>query len=109
MASETVRVVLYPAGRNMWVAQALEYDIAAQGPKMREAFRRLIDSFIMLEAYSTEVLGKRFAGRGPAPERFFAMFEQADFDITPRHFADDEPVREALPHLAARYLEDCAA
>lgn len=60
----------------MWVAQALEKDIAATGRGMdraRQAFERTVEAYFALSAkYHTEPLSTL----GPAPEPFWLVWER---------------------------------
>jgi hypothetical protein len=108
-AENTIRVVLYPQG-NTWIAQALEYDLAACAASIRESMKRMVATIADAHAFTVQKFGRPFEGIEPAPARFFDMFEQADFDISPRDLEDDElPVGEILPHIAARFLEESCA
>lgn len=105
--SDTIRVVLYPQG-NLWVAQALEYDIGTQGKTITAAVKRMLDTITETYRITLSEFGKPFEGIDPAPTRFHDMFDEAeddfDFDISPRE-QDSRPI----PHMTARLLEDCAA
>lgn len=111
MSSElTIHVVLYEQGP-VWVAQALEYDIATQDRSLKGSLRQLIATITDRYVRAGARGGDPFAGVGRAPQRFHEMFEEADgepmdFDIKPRISLPNLPVQ---PHLAARILEDCAA
>ncbi len=107
---KTIRVVLYMQGSH-WIAQALEYDIAAQAKTITGTIRNLFETIADTYLFTCERNGEPFAGIGRAPDRFHKMFDEAkddeiDFDISPRVLRRDLPVQ---PHLAARILEDCAA
>ncbi len=73
--SETIQVILFEES-GQWVAQCLEYDIAAQGPNLDTARERFD---VTLKAELKESLdrhGKRFGGIPPAPERYQRMWER---------------------------------
>jgi len=72
--SETIRVIVFQ-DNGMWVAQCLEYDIGAQAKDIDTLNARLE---VVLRAEfeaSMKKHGKRFAGIGPAPQRFHLMWD----------------------------------
>lgn len=95
---EVIGVVAYTDG-DLWVAQCVEYDIAARAdslPKLPKAFGRALAANLSVNAD----LGREgFEGIGPAPAHFRTMFDGADIDLTPRtagtpvspHFRVAEP------------------
>ena len=74
---EQVRVIV-SRGQTAWVAQGLEYDVAAQGPTVHDAMLAWVKTFVC------EVARDLRAGKQPletvprAPQRFFALWEGAE-------------------------------
>ena len=86
-----VRVLVVHQG-DQWLAQALEFDLAAQGPTDKSA----VDAFLRLfkaRARHDHELGKQpFASLPPAPDSFFEAWDRLSReDEAPNHFtpADD--------------------
>ena len=78
-----VRAVLFE-DRGVWVAQCVEYDIAAFAaslPELPRAFERAVAANLCANAD----LGRDgLDGVPPAPERFERLYEEADLGVTPR-------------------------
>jgi hypothetical protein len=79
----TINVVVFQDG-DLWVAQAIEYDISARAdslPKLPHAFERALVANLSVN----HELGRYGLDRIPsAPTRYREMFEAADLDIKPR-------------------------
>jgi len=76
-----LRIVAYREG-DVFAAQCLEYDIAAQAPDLKTLLRR-IDNAICREAeYTQQTHGEVFKGIAPAPDYFTALYEEA-VDLAP--------------------------
>ena len=92
---DTIRVVMFEEA-GQWVAQCLEYDIAAQGPDLDSLNERLD---VILKAELRESLarhGTPFAGIGPAPDRYQRMWDRRvrSLDVT-----TNAKAREGAPTL----------
>lgn len=90
-----VSVVAFQQGA-LWVAQCVEYDIAAFAktlPELPRALERAVAANLCANAdLGREVLD----GVPPAPERFRQMFESSSFDLRPTAKAPQarkQPVR----------------
>jgi hypothetical protein len=75
MESETIRAIVFQ-DNGMWVAQCLEYDIGAQANDLDTLHDRLKVTLRAEFLQSMERYNKPFDGIGPAPERFFRMWER---------------------------------
>jgi hypothetical protein len=74
--SVTFRILLF-RGIEHWVAQGLEYDIAAQGKDIDEALQRF-KHVVMAQLISDRRQGRRmFEGLGQAPRSYWESFEKA--------------------------------
>lgn len=73
----------------MWVAQCLEYDLAAQGSSIREAQAAFERLFVAQLTVSLEQGVQPFEHLKPAPERYERMFDHA--------LALKEPARFSVP------------
>lgn len=69
----TIRMVIFPDG-DMFVAQALEVDVAAQGRTADEAHSRLALA-MNVEQRDADEAGRDLFDIGPAPASFHAMYE----------------------------------
>lgn len=83
-----------------WVAQCLEYDIAAQGqtiPDLQYELQRTLISHVVVSA---ELGREPFAGVGEAPRKFWKMYEDAktrvERDDLPFRLPDPMPLHVAL-------------
>ena len=78
-----VSVVVYEDG-DLWVAQGIEFDIAARAPNI-SLLPRAFERALIANFAATHAVGRTgFAGIGPAPREFREMFERAHFDISER-------------------------
>jgi hypothetical protein len=73
MGSTAIRVIVFKDG-DLYIAQALEVDIAAQGPSPEEASRRL-GVALDAEAREAEKAGRDWFEIGPAPEAMRVLYE----------------------------------
>ena len=83
-SADIIRVIAYREG-DQWVAQCLEYDIAAQGPDFQEAMLRLTMTVNAECEYTLKKHGKAFESIDAAPQEFFEKFEQTDFSMRSDH------------------------
>lgn len=93
-----VRVLVVRQGSE-WLAQGLEYDVAAQGPSDESAlnaFARIIRAHIR---HDYELGREPFEGVPPAPERFIQVWEglEQGFSWQPVTFAKDSSDGEIPP------------
>ena len=78
-----VRAVLYEDG-GVWVAQCIEYDIAAFAETLSalpRAFERAVAANLSANA---DIGRKGLEGIPPAPKRFAALYEGSFLDVKPR-------------------------
>lgn len=78
-----------------WVAQCLEYDIATQTKELTDLSYELNRVLAAQIAVSAELGQEPFSGIGPAPRRYWAMYEAAKMRVE----QDDAPFR--MPHPIA--------
>ena len=71
--AEPLRVVAVLKDGNVFVAQCLEIDIAAQGLSNNEALMRL-QAVLRAEAQLAEFEGRNITDIGAAPERFHLLY-----------------------------------
>ena len=82
----TIRVIVFKDG-DAWVAQCLEYDIAAQAADLESLRSRLLATVDAEAQAGTEFNGEPFKGIDPAPRHFHEMWERKATtfrDNTPR-------------------------
>ena len=82
-AGELSLRVLFKRASQMWVAQCLEHDLAAQGPSLetaRIAFERTLAAQVQLDL--SRGLAP-LAGIPPAPQEYFQIFAEAEFQVQP--------------------------
>jgi hypothetical protein len=112
-ASHTVNAVVYQDG-GAWIAQALEFNVMAQARSASEAVKRLELAFASEVSIARDLGREPLSGLGPAPRRFWEMFEQATFTI-PREkerFSvelNGSSSTESSVHLVARRSGSIAA
>lgn len=70
-----IRVIVFESD-NMFIAQCLEVDVAAQGKTEEEALRRL-KVVLRLEIKEAEARGGSVLDLGPAPAGMTAIYESA--------------------------------
>lgn len=68
----TIRVITFKEG-DLFVAQALEVDVCAQGETREEADKRLI-ALIHTEAQEAKANGRTLFDIGPAPHPFHVLY-----------------------------------
>ncbi len=84
MAEATqIRVVTFKEG-DVWVAQCLEYDIAAHAPDLDTLHARLLITIDADRQESIKRHGKPFAGIDPATRHFHEMWERQSGVFNPR-------------------------
>jgi hypothetical protein len=72
-----IRVLLLQEG-NFWVAQALEYDIAAQGRDLEGARRAFVRTFVAQIDLDIRNKKQPLDGIPPAPDWYFEAYERAE-------------------------------
>jgi hypothetical protein len=97
----TISVVAFQEG-DFWSAQCLEYDIATQAatlPDLVYEVERTLAGHVLV---ATQMQREPFAGIGPAPQRYWDMFDQATLSVeTKRH-----PFCLSAPTLAPAVTPD---
>jgi hypothetical protein len=89
-----INVILFEHGE-WWSAQCLEYDIAAQAKSLSDLLYEL-ERVLVSHLYIAEELGRQpFDGLGPAPQKFWDLYDRTHTRIE----ADNVPFR--LPHPTA--------
>lgn len=76
----TIRVVAFREG-DLYVAQALEVDVCAQGRTPEDAMSNL-RATLRVEADEAEAAGKSIFDIGPAPHAFHVMFADNHIERT---------------------------
>lgn len=71
----SIRVIIFNDGRH-WIAQCLEYDIAAQADDLDTVRSRLLVAVEAEAETSLELMGERFKGIAPAPRAYQEMWER---------------------------------
>lgn len=74
--STTIRVVIFKDGEH-WVAQCLEYDIAAQATDLDTLRSRLLVAVEAEAQASREFTGAEFGGIGEAPQAYRDLWNKA--------------------------------
>ena len=72
-AKEKPRIVVFQDGE-AWIAQCVDYDIAAQGIDLPAARERIVAVIHAEMAYTFEKYGKEFHGLDAPPEIYDTMF-----------------------------------
>jgi hypothetical protein len=76
MKPATISVVAFQEG-DSWSAQCLEYDIATQAATLPDLYYE-VERMLMGHLAVAAKLGREpFAGLGPAPQRYWDLYEQA--------------------------------
>lgn len=70
-----IRVIVFKDS-DQWVAQCLEYDIAAQAGDLDTLRSRLLVAIDAEALASEEIVGERFKGIPEAPKHFHRMWER---------------------------------
>jgi len=79
-----------------WIAQCLEYDIAAQGDDPDEAYELVLLELELDREESIRVNGAAFAGIDRAPALFFDLWEKRVKSLGSRKKIDSTDVEMAL-------------
>lgn len=80
MTEMVISVIAFQEG-DWWTAQCLEYDIAAQAKTLSD-LRYEVDRVIMSHVAVSEELGQEpLAEIGPAPQKFWEMYENAKLRV----------------------------
>jgi hypothetical protein len=82
-----IRVIAFKDG-DQWVAQCLEYDIAAQAADLETVHARLMMALDAERAESMRLHDKPFAGIDPAPQHFLDMWSRRSGVFNPRRPSD---------------------
>lgn len=82
-----VSAVIFQDG-DSWCAQCLEYDIVAQADTLNDLQTELQGVLISQFVVSRELGREPFAGIGPAPKRYWNLFEEAKTRVE----RDDTPL-----------------
>ena len=101
-------VILFESPEGIWSAQCLQYDIAAQARTFQDIlyeFERVVVSHIAL---NHEEGKEAFAGIKPAPDEFWALYDESPTSITrrPSPFRVDN-YSPAMPIVEMRYADHC--
>lgn len=90
-----ISVVLVQEENGGWSAQCLEYDLAAQAPSLPD-LRYELQRVLLGHIYASVDLGREpFQNIGPAPRRFWELYDGAKLRIE----SDDIPFRHPNPGL----------
>ena len=95
--------VLLKAQDGMWVAQALEYDITAQGKNIsaaKHAFVKTVVGHILLAIKSDRI---PFEGLGKAPRYYWNIFEKAE-ELSNPICLTSAPIRKLRDRLGSPNL-----
>ena len=79
---ERIRVIVY-RDADLWVAQALEYDIGAQADDPETLVTRLEVTMRAEIEMSVKLHGKPLAGIEPAPQHFHDKWDDCGEEFTP--------------------------
>jgi hypothetical protein len=90
-----IKAVLFQEGE-WWCAQCLEYDISAQAPTLTELRYELDRVLISHVCASMQEGRKPFEGLDRAPQKFWKMYENAEFTLLPEG-VDDPTFRTPMP------------
>src|SRR5256885_1188889 len=83
MATSTeLRIVAFQKDGN-WVAQCLEYDIAAHAADLDTVLLRIDDTLIAEAEYTNERHGAAFKGIDPAPKLYEVLWDRALTSVCP--------------------------
>jgi hypothetical protein len=96
-----LNVVVFEDG-DLWVAQAIEFDIAARADK-RSKLPRAFERALVANLTTNHALGRdALEGIPPAPQRYRELFEHAQFDLRDRghSFAPPQGIRIGDVRLA---------
>ncbi len=73
----TIRVLLLK-GQESWIAQGLEYNIAAQGDTVREAKEAFLQTVVGQIAIDRQFGQEALEGISPAPREYWEQFQEAE-------------------------------
>jgi hypothetical protein len=91
-----LNVVFYEDG-DLWVAQAIEFDIAARADKPSK-LPRAFERAVMANLVANQELGRqRLEGIPAAPQRFRELFESAHFNLREHRAAAGNQNRRLSP------------
>lgn len=76
MDSRQIRAVIFQ-DEGVWIAQCIDYDIAAQAPTLSDVRRRLMMTINLERDYTLEKTGEEFGGIAPAPQYFHKLYHAA--------------------------------
>lgn len=97
------RVILFPEA-DVWIAQCIEFDIAAQGRNREECAQRFVRQLEAEIELSVEKSGAPLAGIPPAPLFYVDMFERA---FTPAKSSPAVETSRARVETESRVLVGC--
>jgi hypothetical protein len=100
MMPPTINVVIFREG-DFWVAQCLEYDIAAQAKSLRDLQYEIQRTLAGLIITATEAKEGRFEHIAPAPKRYWEMFATA-YALEYEHHPFRVPLGHASPRAELR-------
>jgi hypothetical protein len=103
MADEyKIRTILFREG-GWWVAQCLDFDIAAQAKTEKDLLHEL-ERLLVGRVMASEKLGvEPFQGLPPAPRRYWEMFFEAESETkTLRPFIPVDELSSPLPEVEMR-------
>lgn len=86
--SGRIRVVVFWEGDTVF-AQALEYDVCAQGKDLDDAQSNFMLAFDLDRRLSEKLTGKPFGNIDPAPRHFFDMWEKRSRKTASTHHTID--------------------
>jgi hypothetical protein len=97
MATTFVQVLMFRDGEH-WVAQGIEYNIAAQGRTQEETKRAFARTFVGRLIWDMQHDREPLAGLGPAPQRYLAMASE---------LTQDKQLLSAPERMSAPEQADC--
>ncbi len=110
-----IQVLVFPRaikGKEVWVAQGLEYDIVAQAPTLERLENRFMRTVLGYFVYAFETKTPVLNGIKPAPKRFWETYQSGraleqpfslapPSELVPKRFPTNELPRGAAPvHVA---------
>ena len=100
METIELNVVVFEDG-DIWVAQGIEFDIAARANKTSE-LPRAFERALVANLATNHALGHALNRIPPAPQRYWELFEKAQFDLKNRgpSFAPPEGIKIGDVRLA---------
>lgn len=100
----SVRVLVYLEDGN-WIGQCLEYDISCQAKSMHDLRKRIMKSIAANMAIA-DSLEKKLSDIGPAPDKFWKMFNESQEEFKNNSFPMRGP--EINPTLRLADTARCA-